>query len=375
MKLLDRYLLRELVAPFCLSLLLLTVVLVINQLLRLMELFINRGVDLLSLLRILVVILPSFFTIAIPISTLMAATIAFSRLSMDGELIAMRSAGLSLLRLQVPVFAFSFWAYAVTMLLALYAQPFGGVFLRQVEEAAVGALQKQVAAGLEQGVFNDFMDGLMVYVREIPSPTELTGIFIADTRNANEPSYIAARHGTLISRPAEGSIHLHLQDGSLHRPGLAQATYQEIRFETYALRLDLREAFRPLLTPKVEPPTIQQLREKVLATGGQDVQWLRLLQDTYKNYFFPVAGLVFAPLGVVLGIRARRTGRLGGFALGLGVITLYYMLSIVGDFLVAAQLLGAFAAAALPDVLFLGLVAVLTWHEYRETPWVMGETR
>lgn len=374
MRLLDRYLLRELLAPFGLSLACLTIVLVINQLLRLMELFINRGVDLYSLLRILLIVLPSFLTIAIPIAVLIATTAAFSRLSMDGELIAMRSAGLGLLRLQAPVAAFSVGAYTVTMLLGLYAQPFGGVFLRQVETAAIEALQKHVAAGLEQGAFNDFMDGVMIYVREMPAPTEMTGIFIADTRDAKEPSLIAAKRGTVVSRPAEGTIQLDLHDGTLHQKGLAPETYQEIRFETYSLRLDLREAFRPLVTPRVEPLTIQQLREKVLDTGGEDMKWIRLLQDTYKNYFFPVAGLVFGPLGVVLGVRTRRTGRLGGFAIGLGLVVLYYALSIVGDFLVAAHLFGALAAAALPDVMFITLVAVLLWHQHRETPWVMGDT-
>ena len=373
MKLLDRYLLRELLVPFSLSLGCLTIILVINQLLRLMELFINRGVDLYSLLRILLIILPSFLMIAIPIATLVAATVAFSRLSMDGELTAMRSAGLGLLRLQVPVVAFSVAAYTATMLLALYAQPFGGVFLRQVETAAIEALQQHVAAGLEQGAFNDFMDGVMIYIREIPSPTEMAGVFISDTRNAEEPRLIAAKRGVIVSRPAEGSIQLDLQDGTVHQRGLAPTTYQEIRFETYSLRLDLREAFRPLVTPRVEPLTIQQLREKALATGEEDVTWNRLLQDTYKNYFFPVAGLMFGPLGVILGVRTRRTGRLGGFAMGLGLIVLYYALSIVGDFLVSARLLGALTAAALPDLLFIGLIVVVLWHEHRETPWVMGD--
>lgn len=375
MKLLDRYLLRELLAPFGLSLLLLTVVLVVNQLLRLMELFINRGVDLLSLLRILLVILPSFFTIAIPIAILLAATIAFTRLTMDGELTAMRSAGMGLLRLQVPVFLFSFGAYLVTMLLALYAQPFGGVFLRQVEVTAVQALQKHVAAGLEQGLFNDFMDGLMIYIREMASPTEMVGVFISDTRDAQEPSVIAARRGTLVSRPADGSIHLELHDGTLHRRGALATDYQQIRFDTYAFHLDLRAALRPLVAPSGRPPSIQELREKVAAVGDQDVQWARLLQDAYKNYFFPMAGLVFGPLGAALGLRARRAGRMVGFGLALGLIVLYYALSIVGDFLVSARLLGALPAAALPNLLLIGLVALLLWHEWHETPWVVGESR
>src|SRR2546427_8603363 len=54
------------------------------------------------------------------------------------------------------------------------------------------------------------------------------------------------------------------------------------------------------------------------------------------------------PLGMVV----KRSGRAGGFAVGILVIVLFYVLSVMGDFWVSARILSPFAAAWFPDIAF-----------------------
>ena len=105
--LLDRYIFRELLSPFFGSLFALSFVIFAKEMLRLIDLLVSRGVGLVALFNIILHLLPSFLVLTLPIACLIASISAFSRLSFDNELIAMRTAGLSIWRLAKPVLLFS----------------------------------------------------------------------------------------------------------------------------------------------------------------------------------------------------------------------------------------------------------------------------
>ena len=91
-RLLDRYVLREVVPPFLLGLLLVTFVLLMNQVLLLADLFIDKGVPWLQALRLLVLLVPSILVFALPMAVLMGVVGGLARLSADSEIVALRSA-------------------------------------------------------------------------------------------------------------------------------------------------------------------------------------------------------------------------------------------------------------------------------------------
>jgi len=134
----------------------------------------------------------------------------------------------------------------------------------------------------------------------------------------------------------------------------APGQYQTIRFTTYDFKLDLTESLAP--EPE-ERPSLFEIRQKIAESQGQDPRYLRLLEDHYKNLSFPVSTILFGLLGMPLGMVVKRSGRAGGFAVGILVIVLFYVLSVMGDFWVSARILSPFAAAWFPDIAFaLGIV-------------------
>src|SRR5687767_11706748 len=131
-KLLDRYIFTELLSPFTLSLGTLCFIMLTRELLRLVELLVSKGVGLWAVLKVFAHLLPSFLVLTLPIAGIIASITAFGRLSLDKELVAMRAAGLSLLRLAWPVFIFSSLVFGLTLVLSQWGQPWTSVSLKKL---------------------------------------------------------------------------------------------------------------------------------------------------------------------------------------------------------------------------------------------------
>lgn len=351
MRTIDRYLLQELGAPFSLSLGALTFILLTREILRLVELLINKGVGLVPLLKTFLFLLPSFFVLTLPMACLIASISAFSRLSSDRELLALHAAGVSLRRLLRPVLIFSGIIFAVTVVLAQFAQPWSGQSLKKL---ALVMLRDQVSLALDEGVFNTPTANVVLYLGERSLPGEPRGVFISDTRIKNEPRIIVARDWTVINDPLHNRVGMALRNGTIHVNPKDPSQYQLIRFSTYDFKMDLAESLAPLAE---ERPSIFEIRYRLAESRGQDSRYLRLLEEHYKDLAFPVATLLFGFIGVPLGIVVKRSGRAGGFAVGILIILSFYVLNVIGDFGVSQRVMSPFAAAWFPNAVF-GLVTL-----------------
>lgn len=355
MRIIDKYVLQELGVPFGLSLCVLTFILLTREILRLVELLINKGVGLLPLLKTFILLLPSFFVLTLPMACLIASISAFSRLSSDRELTALHSTGVSLGRLVLPVLLFSSGVFVMTLALAQVAHPWGG---QSVKKSVLVMLRDQVSLALDEGVFNTPTDNVVMYIGERSLPGEPRGVFISDTRLRSEPRIIVASDWSIINDPLHNRVGMTLRNGTIHVNPKAPLQYRTIQFTSYDFKLDLPESLSPV---NQERPSIFEIRHRLLQSKGQDSQSLRFLEDTYRNFAFPAATLLFGLLGIPLGIVVKRSGRTGGFAVGILIILCYYILNVVADFSVDKHLLNPFLGAWFPNVM-LGLLFVLLFR-------------
>lgn len=355
MRTIDKYVLQELGVPFGLSLGALTFIMLTREMLRLVELLINKGVGFVPLLKTFLLLLPSFFVLTLPMACLIASISAFSRLSSDRELTALQSTGVSLVRLVQPVLVFSFGVFILTLGLAQLAQPWTG---QSVKKSALVMLRSQVSLALDEGVFNTPTANVVMYSGERSLPGGPRGVFISDTRTRSEPRIIVANDWRIINDPLHNRVGMTLQNGTIHVNPQDPIQYRMIQFTTYDFKLDLSESLAPV---NEERPSIFEIRHRLFESKGQDPQYLRLLEDEYRNLAFPVSTLLFGLVGVPLGIVVKRSGRTGGFAVGILIILCYYVLNVVADFSASKLLLFPFAAAWFPNVI-LGLVTILLFR-------------
>src|SRR6266850_297352 len=111
---LDRYVVREMVPPTAVGLLLFTFILLLDTISNLMRILVSRGAELVTVVRAFVYLLPSIFSVTIPMAFLLGVLLAFGRLASDSEIVALRASGVSPARLLRPVLALATFAGLVT---------------------------------------------------------------------------------------------------------------------------------------------------------------------------------------------------------------------------------------------------------------------
>ena len=351
MTILDRYILKELFVPFSISLCILCFIVLTKEMLRLVELLVTNGVGLLAVFKIIVNLMPSFLVLTLPMACLISSITTFSRFSFDKELVAMRAAGLSLLRIAVPVFVFSFLVFLGTLFLSQWGQPWSAISLKKL---AISLIQDQLHLALDRGVFNEPADDLMIFVPK-PEPGEKArGIFILDQRDSAKKVIVTAQTFQMLKNPQRKQFGIRLHEGEIHHISKDGAQHHLVAFSTY----DLKMAPSPALNvEKPERPDYQHIMAELEKSDWRDTDMLRRLMEYYKDLGFPMATLILGVLGMPVGIVSKRTGRMGGFVLGIFIMVGYYLLNVLGEFSVTALFLHPFAGAWLPNVLLL----LMTW--------------
>ena len=346
----DRYIFREIVTPFGLTLAALMLVLLTDQLIRLIEMLVIRGADPSTLLKILLWLLPPFLVLSIPAGVLIGVIVAFNRLSSDNEIIALQANGISFARLLVPAVVFAGIAFSVTFALSVSTHPWTG---RSNKHLAVSLLKSQTTLAIEPGAFNEPFKDMVFYVEETPSPMELKGILIYDLRDPDSPVLTVAEEGVITSHPDGRSLGFKLMEGSQYRFSTQDPNrHQQIHFAEYEFKLDvaalLQETDRTMKTLSPD-----QLREAMKQNPAEAARYRRFLEEHYKNYAFPFSCLIFGLIGVPAGITFRKTGRLGGFAVGLFLGTAYFFLLFLGDYFATAGTFSPILSAWIPNIIML----------------------
>ncbi|MBM4122294.1 MAG: LPS export ABC transporter permease LptF [Nitrospira sp.] len=359
-KILDRYIFTELLPPFAISLVALCFVMLTKELLRLVELLVSKGVGLLAVLKVFVHLLPSFLVLTLPIAGIIASITAFSRLSYDKELVAMRAAGLGLLRLSRPVLIFSCLVFGLTLLLSQWGQPWTSVSLKKL---ALNLLREQLTLALDRGVFNEPVPNMVMYVSDSQEGAGTRSIFISDERNPSEARVIVANSYHLLNEAGSSQVGLRLFNGTIHSQPRDPNQYHQVSFSTYDLKLSLNQS---LYAAAEERPSREAVIERLNQTNWQDTDALRRLTEYYKDLAFPTASLIFCMIGIPVGIVSKRSGRVGGFAVGVMIVVVYYVLNVLCEFFVTTLVLPPFAGAWLPNLSFFAMGLMLFYRVSRQ---------
>lgn len=301
-----------------------TFVLLMGRTLRLVEMVVNKGVPLGEMLRLFLCLMPAFLVITLPLSFLLGTLLGFGRLSADGEIIALKSSGVSLYGLLRPALALALIFSGATFALTLWAEPAGNASFRTL---LFQIASSRASVGIQPRVFNDEFDGLVLYADGVDDHTGLMeGLFISDERMDKAPATVTASRGRLISDPKALSLTLRLENGAIHRrPADARESYQTIHFASYDINLNMGQKLAANERPrKAKEMSLAELLEAADREGATPRQ-RDLLAEVHRRFTLPLAPLLFALMAVPLGIQNQRSGRGGGFAVGLAVFLLYYI--------------------------------------------------
>jgi lipopolysaccharide export system permease protein len=353
---LDRYVSREVVAPFALGVLLLTFALVTGRLLRLTEMVVNHGVSLADVASLIGFIMPAFLELTFPMAVLLGVLMGFGRMSGDRELIAARACGVSLYRLAVPVMMVAFVVYATSSWFAFVVRPWANAHLR---EQLFELTQTRSTAGLKEKVFNRNFPGLVVYVEHISATDDsLHGVMISDARSQGQQNTIIANNGIIVPDNAHNAITLRLFDGSIFGVEEANNTSHVTSFRIYDLnvRPDEDLGMGDLDPEEMSLPELRSTIAHARASGKPDYD---AEQEFASKFTVPFTTMLFALIGIPLGLKPARGGQSERFGVAIALFFLYYSLMRAAEALAQRGTLNAFVAMSLPDIFFATLAIML----------------
>ncbi len=322
---LDRYIFREMMTPFILSMSVLMLVLILQSMFQMADLVVSKGATLLSTVKVIIYIMPSFFVITIPMSLLLAALTAFSRMSADSEITAMKASRFGLYSMIRPVFFFAVLACAATSFTSLVLVPNANTALKTYLFELV---KSRALVGIEPGVFSSTFDGMVIYVDKMDSSNNMEGVFISDERSIKEPYTIVSKRGKLIADPQSLSVTLALQDGSIQTPPRDEKTYNLMGFNTAKLYLDIKSSLARQGAPgrSYEDMSTSELLQNIRQSRVEGKTTYSQYTELHKRLSIPFACLIFGLIGAPLGIRRSRSGKSAGIAIALLVFLIYYII-------------------------------------------------
>jgi len=362
-RILSRYVLREVAIYGLVGFLAFATILVTQNLLRRLEDLLALGFTQHDFLMIIGCFGAMFGAYAAPVAFLFGVLLAMGRLSSDSEVTAMQASGLGLRTLLLPVVALGVVLSGLTAWLMIDVEPAGRRQLRTLleEVASRGGI-------LESGKFRGVGDRT-VFVTERDRENNLRGVMISDRSDPERPFFVFAERGRFVFESETLIAHLQLENGDVHLDDESgdPNKHGRIAFQALDYSFDvgvlLSESRSKL---KAREMTFRDLRELVQRFDrGEKVEDPRVQQPvTYRlelqrRLALPVAPLLFALVGVPLGLRRARGARSWGALLCIAVVFGYYTLLSVSQFLGGDGVIPPVAALWLPNLAFAALAAFL----------------
>lgn len=355
MKILDRYLLREIVPAFLISLGFIILVMLMNELFYLAEIFLTRQVPVEIILRVLFFLLPSILALALPLAFMAGVLGGLGRLAGDRETEALRLLGISPGRVLKPVWLLGTVLFLVCLSFTFWLTPAANYRWLQT---MVNSVLSEVRLELEPGRFVESLPGKVLYMESPGTDRDWRDILIYKKDEAGRVEIISAREGRLELQPERQEAWILLEKGRVYRLLPEDPdSLNLVEFERSQQALEL-QGLRPSfsLEKKSREKNIKELwldRERL--AGKNDTESRLVALELHKRLSLPATCLLFVFLGVGLGWRRWPGGKLGGFGLSLLLILAYYFLLVAGEQKALQGSLAPWLAMWLPNLIILGV--------------------
>ncbi|MGC9337539.1 MAG: LptF/LptG family permease [Candidatus Cloacimonadia bacterium] len=416
MKIISKYILKEHLGPFLISIGVITGVMLLDQILDLLDTIITKHLSLFTVVELFGLSLPFMLALSIPMAVLVGTIMGFGRLASQNEITAFRASGVSTFRLLVP-------PLVAAILLSFFMIYFNNYILPESNYALKNLLlqvrSRRPTSELKPGLFTKLEDYNFYFYHK----NEETGLFeqviIYDRKGGNFPRMITAKNGDIQLSNGGNSLSATLYNGEIHELDNANPhDYTIMHFNRYHLDIpDLgfakqreliaqrgdREMSGKAMQEKVtqlektRSAKLNELRSyerelELLPTKFNDVnkikeeerklnQLIKMRESSIKNlnseinryqveihkkYSIAFACIVFVLIGAPIGMMTR-THTIGrGFAVSALVFLVYYISLYGGEELADRLIISPFWAMWISNIIFMGVGIYLVIYTVKE---------
>lgn len=411
---LKRYILKEHLAPFLISLLVVTFVLLIDRVIDLLNMIIEKKLPAGVILEIFGLSLPYMLALSIPMAVLVATILAFGRMSVDREIVAIKSSGINIYRMLG-------YLLAVALLLTGLMVYFNHWFLPETNHKLKNLMIKvayyKPMTIIKEGEYNNLLEYTVWCSAN--AGEELIDVIIYDRSQSRFPKTIFAQSGKVIQMDNGNALQIILKNGELQQRNESEpGKYQTTTFGEYVInirnlgnqsdvfetgyRSDREMNFWQLVAAiKDRKVELEQKRQEVakledrLAAGSMslrhfDVQVenrrlyamkqmatdrIKELEDTkrslevefHKKFALSFAIIIFVLIGVPLGLMTRTSGIGMAFSVSSVIFLIYYVALNGGEQLADKGQISPFISMWLSNIVFMILAVLLIYASIKET--------
>ena len=342
MRILTRYILREVVSHAFLGGVAFTFIIFSSKLGTILEIWARNSASLTDVLRLILYLLPEVLIVTLPMAVLVGILLGLSRLAADSEITAMRASGIGVVTFVRIVSLVSFVALAAGLWNSLSLAPRAADSLLRLENSLKYA---QASFEVQPRVFDEDFKNMVLYVQDVRPGSGAAlwrHVFLADLTEPASPKVTTAEQA-LVTSAGPGNLHMLMRDGGQHQISSTDPNQYNIstftttdlpiqngaQDDTHLSRSDTRMTALPMrdLLRKADParnpdPSLSPA-DRVKAARPYRI-------ELNKRFSYPFACLVLMLVGVPLGLSSQRGGKSTGFVLTILLVFIYYFFSSVG---------------------------------------------
>lgn len=334
MGILSRVLFFEIAASASLGALLFIFVLFLQRASQLFSILVNSSATPGTVGYLFVLLLPATMPLTLPLGAAAGTLIALSRMSSDGEVTALRAAGVPARRLVRPVTMFALAAMAITAACSLWITPWANNETIQVINRMGAA---QLTAEIQPRVFDESFPNKVLYVEDVlpGQPVRWNNVLLADltppeqrqsaaTERGAGPSVTVASEAIVAPDPENNRLQMSLLRSSTYEAGPDPQSYHKVSSPAREQVLEGRPRgeVRAKLYSATPTPELWRVKDAPLEA--------RI--ELHQRFALPMACVLLALCGVPLGVSSRKGGKSAALVITVFFAFLYYMslVSLIG---------------------------------------------
>jgi lipopolysaccharide export system permease protein len=294
--------------------------------------------------------------------------LSLTRLSVDREVMALKTAGMSFVQLLPPILGFSLAAAGITLMLTVFGSPWGQQATRDLLD---NVAKKRADLGIQEQVFNTDFQGLMLFANRVSSRAGgLEGIFVYDFRDRENPSTVYAQSGQLSYDEAQETVMMELTDGYVFRWGQEEKDrnrWQVVDFKSYRLPLQLF-SFGLKGGRSESEMSLGELWSRLSREQAGTDPYNRAVVELNQRFAMPVGALILCLIAMPLGLSHRHQGRTWGVIVGLVLFLVYYIVFTASWRLAIGVKINPALAPWTSDFLFIWVALFLWYRTVKELP-------